>query len=197
MKIAVITGASSGMGKEFVRQIASHYGWLDEIWAIARRSEALEELGKEIGIKVRVIPMDITDPKSIGKLKEMLREYKPYVKYLVNAAGCGVHRSVEVTSAGDCAGMIRSELQGPDGDYQAFSAVYEAEEPYCHGGIRCRFYPPAGICRVRGHKSVCPQLFPGSFPGAARLHCGDDCLPGAGRYGISRAYRWKETHAFL
>ena len=106
MKIAVITGASSGMGKEFVRQIASHYGWLDEIWAIARRSEALEELGKEIGIKVRVIPMDITDPKSIGKLKEMLREYKPYVKYLVNAAGCGVHRSVEVTSAGDCAGMI-------------------------------------------------------------------------------------------
>ncbi|MCJ7849451.1 SDR family NAD(P)-dependent oxidoreductase [Blautia sp. NSJ-175] len=94
------------MGKEFVRQIASHYGWLDEIWAIARRSEALEELGKEIGIKVRVIPMDITDPKSIGKLKEMLREYKPYVKYLVNAAGCGVHRSVEVTSAGDCAGMI-------------------------------------------------------------------------------------------
>lgn len=106
MKIAVITGASSGMGKEFVRQLAYHYGWLDEIWAIARRGEVLEELKKEICIKVRVIPMDITDKNSIGKLKGMLREYKPYVKYLVNAAGFGVHRSVEVTPVEDCAEMV-------------------------------------------------------------------------------------------
>lgn len=37
MKIAVITGASSGMGREFVRQVGYFYRSLDEIWVIARR----------------------------------------------------------------------------------------------------------------------------------------------------------------
>ena len=37
MKIAVITGASSGMGKTFTRQIAKKYKELDEIWVIARK----------------------------------------------------------------------------------------------------------------------------------------------------------------
>ena len=36
MKIAIVTGASSGMGKEFVRQIERFYRELDEIWVIAR-----------------------------------------------------------------------------------------------------------------------------------------------------------------
>ena len=36
MKIAIVTGASSGMGKEFVRQIERFYKELDEIWVIAR-----------------------------------------------------------------------------------------------------------------------------------------------------------------
>ena len=44
-KIAVITGASSGMGREFARRIEEKYrGELDEIWLIARRRERLEEL---------------------------------------------------------------------------------------------------------------------------------------------------------
>ena len=43
MRIAIVTGASSGMGREFVRQL-SEYVTVDEIWAIARRREALEEL---------------------------------------------------------------------------------------------------------------------------------------------------------
>ena len=43
MKIAIVTGASSGMGKEFVLQL-SQYVQVDEIWAIARREEALKKL---------------------------------------------------------------------------------------------------------------------------------------------------------
>ena len=39
MKTAVVTGASSGIGREFVRQIAGKYSWLDEIWIIARRAK--------------------------------------------------------------------------------------------------------------------------------------------------------------
>jgi NAD(P)-dependent dehydrogenase (short-subunit alcohol dehydrogenase family) len=47
MRIAVITGASSGMGREFVLQL-SRTEKLDEIWVIARRLERLEALQKEI-----------------------------------------------------------------------------------------------------------------------------------------------------
>ena len=44
-KIALITGASSGMGREFARRIEEKYrSELDEIWLIARRRERLEEL---------------------------------------------------------------------------------------------------------------------------------------------------------
>ena len=45
MKIAVVTGASSGMGREFVLQI-SRTEQLDEIWVIARRANRLEDLQK-------------------------------------------------------------------------------------------------------------------------------------------------------
>ena len=48
MKIAVVTGASSGIGREFARQISARYGKLDEIWLIARRKELLESLQEEI-----------------------------------------------------------------------------------------------------------------------------------------------------
>ena len=44
MKIAIVTGASSGMGKEFVRQIERFYRELDEIWVIARSEKKLEEI---------------------------------------------------------------------------------------------------------------------------------------------------------
>ena len=46
--IALVTGASSGIGKEFVRQIAKKYKGFDEIWVIARRKDKLRELKKEI-----------------------------------------------------------------------------------------------------------------------------------------------------
>ena len=45
--IALVTGASSGIGKEFVREISKKYKGLDEIWVVARRRERLRELRKE------------------------------------------------------------------------------------------------------------------------------------------------------
>ena len=43
MKIAVVTGASSGMGREFAVQVSKLYRNLDEIWVVARRTERVEE----------------------------------------------------------------------------------------------------------------------------------------------------------
>ena len=72
MKIAVITGASSGMGKAFTRQIAKKYKELDEIWVIARKKEALEKLKKEIP-KLCILSMDLTDRQALDEFCELLR----------------------------------------------------------------------------------------------------------------------------
>ena len=89
MKIAVITGASSGMGKEFVYAIDKEFD-LDEIWVIARREEKLKELGEKCRAKVRPIALDLADRESFAVYKGILEAEKPEIKVLVNAAGFGL-----------------------------------------------------------------------------------------------------------
>lgn len=89
MKIAVITGASSGIGKEFAIQIARRYGKLDEIWLIARRKERMEALQKQLRIPVRIFAMDLCNDEDLHQFKEYLEEAAPDIKLLVNSAGCG------------------------------------------------------------------------------------------------------------
>jgi len=88
MKIAIVTGASSGMGREFVLQL-KNYVQVDEIWAIARRREAREKLEAECGVKVRPICLDLCGEESFRQMEALLEAEKPDVKLLVNAAGFG------------------------------------------------------------------------------------------------------------
>ena len=61
MKIAVITGASSGIGAEFVRQLDAAENF-DEIWVIARRLDKLEELSKDIAnVKIKALKYDVSN----------------------------------------------------------------------------------------------------------------------------------------
>ena len=88
MKIAIISGASSGMGKDFVLQADKRYD-LDEIWVIARRKERLEELVPLTKAKVIPLALDLTDNNSFEIIKQKLESEKPDVKLLVNASGFG------------------------------------------------------------------------------------------------------------
>ena len=85
MKIALITGASSGLGREFARQIPKLYQNLDEIWVVARRAERLNELEMELKVPVRIFDGDLNQDyiyKTLGKSHANVR-------MLVNAAGYG------------------------------------------------------------------------------------------------------------
>ena len=89
MRIAVVTGASAGIGREFVLAI-DREGGCDEIWVIARRAERLEELKNVCKTKVRPVVLDLSDLKALDEYRLLLEKEKPEIGLLVNAAGFGV-----------------------------------------------------------------------------------------------------------
>ncbi len=105
MNIAIVTGASSGMGREFVLQL-SDYISVDEIWVIARREQALNELKAEVSVPVRPIVLDLCDSGSFSAFQALLEQEKPNVKLLVNAAGFGKFGDFQRVSLEDDCKMI-------------------------------------------------------------------------------------------
>ena len=105
MKIAIVTGASSGMGREFVRQL-SEYVQVAEIWAIARRADALEALKAETKVPVRPIVLDLLEQESFDKIRCLLETEQPEIRLLVNAAGFGKFGAYHKTSIADDCRMI-------------------------------------------------------------------------------------------
>ena len=88
MNIAIVTGASSGLGKEFALQLDSKYNF-DEIWLIARRVPRMEELSKMLKAKTQILALDLTKEEDINKFALKLENEKPNVLYLVNSSGYG------------------------------------------------------------------------------------------------------------
>ena len=85
MNIGIITGASSGMGKEFVKLTMQNHLDLDEIWVIARRKERLEawpSLYKEQ--KFRILPLDLQKKEDVECLKQILEETQPHIDGMIN-----------------------------------------------------------------------------------------------------------------
>ncbi len=88
MNTAIITGASSGMGREFVK-MAAQRGDLDEIWVIARREDKLNELQKEVKVPLHILPLDLLKAESYERFQAELDARRPNVTFLVNASGFG------------------------------------------------------------------------------------------------------------
>ena len=90
MKIAIITGASSGLGREFALCTAKMYDNIDEIWLVARRRDRLEKLASEIkGVNCRAVEMDLCAEGSIAELEKMIKESGADIRLLINNAGMG------------------------------------------------------------------------------------------------------------
>lgn len=127
-KIAIVTGASSGLGAEFARQLDKKEA-LDEIWVIARRRERLEALARMVKTSVRVMPLDLTKQEALEEFSCALDAEKPRVKVLVNAAGFGKIGSFREISRADSERMI-------DLNCKAAVSVTERALPYMGKGDR-------------------------------------------------------------
>lgn len=126
--IAVITGASSGIGKQFAMMLHK-YDHYDEVWVIARSMENLELLKNLVRFPVKPIALDLTEPESFDRYKQLLEEEKPEIRLLINASGFGIFASVENTRMTDAEGMI-------DLNCKALVKMTMLSLPYMHAGSK-------------------------------------------------------------
>jgi len=126
MKIAIVTGASSGMGREFVLQL-SQYVCVDEIWAIARRQDRLQALQAQASVPVRPICLDLFREESFQEYAALLAAENPDVKLLVNAAGFGKFGTAEQMT-------VEEECHMVDLNAKALLAMTRLTLPYMKAG---------------------------------------------------------------
>lgn len=141
-RIAIITGASSGLGQMFVQELdgfckdaserrdgGAGITRPEEIWAIARREERLAALQTLTEIPVRPLACDLTDPASIQALQDLLAAERPEIVLLINAAGYGKIGPTADLSLHDVTGMV-------DLNCRAAVAVTQICLPYMQAGDR-------------------------------------------------------------
>lgn len=127
-KIAVITGASSGMGKRFAETI-DQFGTFDEVWVIARQWDKLEALRDTVPFPIRVLAMDLTDRASFNIYKAALAEEPVQVGLLMNCSGYGKFSAVLDTP-------LEVNLNMTDLNCQAVVAMCQLTAPYMPGAAR-------------------------------------------------------------
>ncbi len=106
MNVAVITGASSGLGMEYAKQVAL-LSDVEEIWLIARSTEKLVQLAHSLpNKKCRTLTWDLQSEESFAEYRRLLEEEKPIVRLLINNAGFGKLGNVSELNPVDQAGMV-------------------------------------------------------------------------------------------
>ena len=109
--IGIVTGASSGMGKDFLQTLPENIE-VDEIWAISRNEKAIKEASKDMNVKVVPLAYDLSEEKNIKEIQKKLEKEKPLVKILINAAGYGKFEKTTKVSYEDNIGMIKLNCEG-------------------------------------------------------------------------------------
>ena len=125
-RIAIVTGASSGIGKLIAQGLPQRYE-VDELWLIARNEDRLLALGETVSVPIRALSLDLTEKESVSMLTALLAEEQPDVCVLVNASGYGKFERFDRIGQDDAAGMV-------DLNCRALTLVMRAVLPYCTQG---------------------------------------------------------------
>ncbi len=142
MTIAVITGASSGLGREYVRQTVSQLPCVEEIWLIARRTDRLQAIADEYpDRKFRLLSLDLTKTDSFDTYRQALEEAGANVRLLINNAGFGKLGLFAEEDTAAQVGMV-------DLNCRALTAVTNITLPYMTKG--------SGILNVSSIASYAP-----------------------------------------
>jgi len=143
VKTAIITGASAGLGLEFVRQLEGAFPEIECVWLIARSANKLEEAAKLLNkVQVKILPLDLCAESSFAELSGILTEEKPEVTLLVNNAGCGYLGNVGETGLDVQTRMV-------DLNVRALTAVSHVVVPHMAKGGR--------IINLSSIASFCPN----------------------------------------
>ena len=143
MKIAVVTGASAGLGEELLKQAVLRFPAVEEFWLVARSREKLEALAASLPQKrFRILPLDLCREESFEALRRALDEAKPALRLLINNAGCGYLGNV-----GD--GSLAEQTRMVDLNVRALTAVTHLCLPYMAAGAR--------IINISSIASFCPN----------------------------------------
>jgi short-subunit dehydrogenase len=149
-RLALVTGASAGIGAAFAKIYASH-GY--DVALTARRADRLEALAEEIrlrsGVETYAIADDLADPAAVERILAEIEAQGRVVDALVNNAGYGVHGAYDATDW-----ETQSRLQ-----QVLVTAVAELTHKVLPGMVERRFGRIVNVASVAG-------LLPGS-PGAA------------------------------
>lgn len=144
MRTAIITGASSGLGLEYVRQLGNAFPEIECYWLVARREERLSEIKAELPdrISVKVLPLDLQNESSFTELAGQLASEKPDVRLLINCAGLGYLGNVAEMDMGSQARMTQVNVT-------ALTAVTCCVLPYMSEGGR--------VINISSIASFCPN----------------------------------------
>lgn len=127
-KIAVVTGASSGMGRDFVLAVDKEFH-PQEIWVIARREDRLLALQEQVQAAVVPLAMDLSRDESFRRYQEALAQEQPEIVALVNAAGYGKFTPFTEMDLPSQLGIV--ELND-----RALTAMCHLSLPYMHPGSK-------------------------------------------------------------
>ena len=111
MNIVIITGASSGIGREFALQMDAHFSNIDEFWLIARNRGRLESLAGQMKHDAQIFTLDITNSGKLDDLEEALSRQNAVVRILINCAGYGIMGELDQQDRDTVLGMIRLNCQ--------------------------------------------------------------------------------------
>ena len=160
MGVAVVTGASSGLGKAFAEELSRKTGAVSEVWAIARDEKRLQALKASCPPgRLRIFPMDLTEKGVAEEIAGILNAEKKRISVLVNCAGFGKTGKVQELKAEEQSEICRLNAEA------LTSVTWKSpRQPRFFLSRALRFTPPARLmcCHF-------PEPWPRSFGGEELL----------------------------